>query len=221
MSMAEGGYGEPPAWGPSPPERELQPPPPKPGEPSALDAAVARAIAGDGGAFDEIYRALSGPVFSYLTSQVRRREDAEDLTGQVFLEAMRGIRTFSGDGSAFRGWLFRIAHNRAVDLARRLARRPEAALEEAELLPDALATEDRAIIAVSYARVWRAVRALPEQQRRVIVLRLGAGLTAREIADALGKRIGTVKALQHRALVTLSKVLKDLEGSTGDGPTTL
>jgi RNA polymerase sigma-70 factor, ECF subfamily len=208
MAMAEGGRGGPAAGSSETPA-------------SSLDDAVARAIAGDGRAFDEIYRALSGPVYSYLTTQVRRREDAEDLTGQVFLEAMRGVRTFSGDSSAFRGWLFRIAHNRAVDLARRLSRRPEASLEEVELLPDLVATEDRALTSVAYAQVWRAVQALPEQQRRVIVLRLGAGLTAREIAEALGKRLGTVKALQHRALVTLAKTLKDLEEATGEPPATL
>src|SRR5438876_12320879 len=106
MAMAEGGHGGPAAE-----------PGGTPTTPS-LDDAVARAISGEGRAFDEIYRVLSGPVYSYLTTQVRRREDAEDLTGQVFLEAMRGIRTFQGDASAFRGWLFRIAHNRAVDLAR-------------------------------------------------------------------------------------------------------
>jgi len=207
--MAEGGHGVPAAGSGETPAT------------TPLDEAVARAIAGDGRAFDEIYRALSGPVYSYLVTQVRRREDAEDLTGQVFLEAMRGVRSFTGDSSAFRGWLFRIAHNRAVDLARRLARRPEANLDEAEAIPDEIATEDRALTGVAYTQVWRAVQALPEQQRRVIVLRLGAGLTSREIAEALGKRLGTVKALQHRALVTLSKTLKDLEGATGDAPPTL
>lgn len=213
--MAEGGHGD--------PSIEFGSTDPGSSEPagSSLDDAVARAIKGDGRAFDEIYRALSGPVYSYLTTQVRRREDAEDLTGQVFLEAMRGVRTFKGDSSAFRGWLFRIAHNRAVDLARRLARRPESALEEAEAIPDILGTEDRALTGVAYTRIWQAVQRLPEQQRRVIVLRLGAGLSAREIAEALGKRIGTVKALQHRALVTLGRVLKDLEGATGEGSTTL
>jgi RNA polymerase sigma-70 factor (ECF subfamily) len=196
----------------------------RPVEPSpstTLDDAVARAIAGDAVAFEEIYRALSGPVYSYLSNQVRRREDAEDLTGQVFLEAMRGVRTFSGDASAFKGWLFRIAHNRAVDLARRLARRPETSLEEAESVPDLVETEERALAGVLHARVWQAVRALPEQQRRVITLRLGAGLSAREIAAALGKRVGTVKALQHRALVTLAKALQDLEMSTSEPPPTL
>src|SRR5438876_302526 len=108
MSMAEGGYGEPPVEDrPNVEEAPWSPAETASAEAggSPLDEAVARAIAGDGLAFDEIYRLLSGPVYSYLTSQVRRREDAEDLTGQVFLEAMRGVRQFSGDGSAFRGWL--------------------------------------------------------------------------------------------------------------------
>ena len=207
--MAEGGRGGPAAEpGRSPRFR-------------SLDEAVGRAIAGDGRAFDDIYRALSGPVYSYLTTQVRRREDAEDLTGQVFLEAMRGIRSFSGDGSAFRGWLFRIAHNRSVDLARRLAPRPEAGLEEAESIPEPIATEDRAIGGLAASLVWRAVDALPEQQRRVVTLRLSAGLTSREIAEVLGKRIGTVKALQHRALVALAKSLKGLDEATDEGPVSL
>lgn len=214
MSTPLGGRGEQVA-------APVTPPAAPPAAPSSLDDAVARAIAGDGKAFEEIYRALAGPVYSYLSNQVRRREDAEDLTGQVFLEAMRGVRTFTGDAAAFKGWLFRIAHNRAVDLARRLARRPEAALDEAESLPDLVETEERALAGVAQTRVWQAVRALPEQQRRVITLRLGAGLSAREIAAALGKRVGTVKALQHRALVTLSKTLQDLETSTSDDSPTL
>jgi RNA polymerase sigma-70 factor (ECF subfamily) len=209
MSMAEERRGEPAAE------------PQSPSEPTPLDEAVARAIAGDGRAFDDIYRALAGSVHSYLSVQVRRREDAEDLTGQVFLEAMRGVRTFRGDGSAFKGWLFRIAHNRAVDLSRRLARRPESNLDEAADIAEPVGTEDRAIAGVAHDRVWRAVRALPEQQRRVVTLRLGAGLSSREIAEVLGKRIGTVKALQHRALATLSRTLKDLEGATDDAPPAL
>jgi RNA polymerase sigma-70 factor (ECF subfamily) len=186
-----------------------------------LEDAVARARSGDGRAFDEIYRILAGPVFSYLITQTRRREDAEDLTGQVFLEAMRGIRGFTGDASAFRGWLFRIAHNRAVDLARRLARRREESLEEAEGVAELLGTEERAIAGVAVQRVWKAIESLPEQQRRVLVLRLGAGLTAREIAEALDKRIGTVKALQHRALNSLSRALRDLGDATDRPPPTL
>jgi RNA polymerase sigma-70 factor (ECF subfamily) len=198
-----------------------RPEPAAEGRAALLDEAVARARAGEGQAFDEIYRALAGPVYSYLLTQVRRREDAEDLTGQVFLEAMRGVRAFTGDASAFKAWLFRIAHNRAVDLARRLARRPEAPLEDALAVPDPAGTDDRAVTALARERVWRAVAALPAQQRRVVALRLAAGLSASEIARALGKRTGTVKALQHRALTALARALRDLEDATPGGPPAL
>jgi RNA polymerase sigma-70 factor (ECF subfamily) len=186
-----------------------------------LENAVARARDGDARAFDEIYRLLSGPVYSYLLTQSHRREDAEDLTGQVFLEAMRGIRGFSGDASAFKGWLFRIAHNRAVDLARRLHRRPEGPLEEAEGLPTPLETEETAIAGVARERLWKAVESLPEQQRRVLILRLGAGLNSREIAEVLDKRLGTVKALQHRAIASLARALRDLADATDPTPPAL
>ena len=187
----------------------------------ALDAAVARARSGDGRAFDDIYRLLSGPLYSYLLVQTHRREDAEDLTGQVFLEAMRGVRRFTGDGSAFKGWIFRIAHNRAVDLARRLARRPEGPLDEAEDLPTPITTEETAIAGVTRQQIWRAVEALPEQQRRVLALRLGAGLNSREIAEVLDKRVGTVKALQHRALSALARALEALADATDPPPPAL
>lgn len=176
-------------------------------EAAPLAEAVARACAGEKRAFEDIYRVLAGPVHSYLLTQVRRREDAEDLTGQVFLEAMRGIRGFSGGASDFKAWLFRIAHNRAVDLARRHARRPEDPLEAAARVPDPAATDDRALDAIERERVWRAVGALPELQRRVLVLRLGSGLNSSEIARVLGKRTGAVKALQRRALAGLARTL--------------
>lgn len=172
-----------------------------------LDAAVARARDGDRSAFADLYRAFSGPLLTYLVSRVRRREDAEDLVAQTFLEAMRDIGRFSGDVSGFRAWLFRIAQHRAIDLARRRDRRGEEALEAAAGMPDPVAADEEALGRVERSRLWAAVMALPEEQRRVLVLRLGAGLTAAEIAEVVGKRTGAVKALQHRALANLAKAL--------------
>lgn len=172
------------------------------------DDAVARAQGGEAEAWTEIYRALSGPLLTYLATQVRRREDAEDLVGQVFLEALRGIGRFSGDAAAFKAWLFRIGRDRAVDLARRRDRRPEEPLDAAAETADPTATPDEAVIGgLDRERLWRAVSALPALQRQVIVLRLGSGMTAAEIGRVIGKRTGAVKALQHRAFANLSKAL--------------
>jgi RNA polymerase sigma-70 factor (ECF subfamily) len=175
--------------------------------PHSLDEAVALARSGDQSAFETIYRELAAPLLSYLATRVRRPHDAEDLLGQVFLEAIRGIGRFSGDGGALRAWLFRIARDRAVDLARRQTRRPEGPLEEALNRPAQAGTEQEALARVETGLLLRAVAALPPKQREVLALRLASGLSSSEIASVLGKRVGAIKALQHRAIANLTKAL--------------
>ncbi|TMK54985.1 MAG: sigma-70 family RNA polymerase sigma factor [Actinobacteria bacterium] len=102
------------------------------GQMSDLEDALERARAGDANGMAELYRAYAAPLLAYLVTQVRRREDAEDLLGEVFLSAMRDVSRFDGNIGGFRAWLYRIASNRAVDLARRNARRPEEPLAVAE-----------------------------------------------------------------------------------------
>jgi len=172
-----------------------------------LQDALARAQAGDRSAMTELYRAYAGPLLAYLSTQVRRREDAEDLLGEVFMSAMRDLGRFEGNLSGFRAWLYRIASNRAVDLARRTARRPEDPLAIAIERPGDADPASEALGRVDRERLWRAVMALPGAQRQVVAMRLAGGLSAPEIAEALGKRVGAVKALQHRALLNLTKAL--------------
>lgn len=174
---------------------------------SELDEAIGRARSGDREAFAVLYRAYAGPLLSFLAKRVRRRDDAEDLLAQTFLEAMRDIARFDGDAAGFRAWLFRIAHLRAIDLARQIERRPEDDLEAAGDRPGPLGTDEQALAALERSRLWDAVQRLPEEQRRVLVLRLGSGLTSAEIGAVLGKRTGAVKALQHRALANLARDL--------------
>lgn len=170
-------------------------------------AALERVLAGDRKGFEDLYRVYAGPLLSFLATQVRRTEDAEDLVGQVFLEAMRGIGRFEGDAAAFRAWLFRIGRDRATDLGRRQSRRPEEPLEAAGDAPAAHGTEEQALAALERRRVWEAVAALPDAQREVIALRLGSGLSSGEIAEVVGKDVNAIKALQHRALGNLAKTL--------------
>lgn len=178
------------------------------GDPAAdLEGALERARYGDSEGVAELYRAHAPSLLAYLRTQVRRPEDAEDLLGQAFFEAVRDIRRFSGDVGGFRAWLYRIAHNRAIDLARRQNRSRETSLEDAEDRPALVETAEQAIAREERDRLWRAVMDLPPDQRRAVTLRLAGGLTAREIAAVLGKRPGAVKALQHRALQNLARAL--------------
>lgn len=172
-----------------------------------LEEALSRARAGDRAAMGELYQAFASPLLSFLVMQTRRQQDAEDLLGEVFIAAMRDIGSFEGDPTGFRAWLYRIATNRAIDLSRRNRRRPEETLEVVQERVDEADPEADALAGLERARVRAAVRALPEEQRRVMALRLAGGLTASEIAQVIGKGTGAVKALQHRALVNLSRSL--------------
>lgn len=180
--------------------------PERSGEPD-LDEALRLAKRNDPRGMAALYEALSGSLLAYLRVQVRIPEDAEDVLGQVFYEAIRDLDRFSGDASGFRVWLFRIAHHRAVDLGRKLTRRGEAPLTDAEDREAPDDPEREAIARLERARLWDAVRLLPEEQRKIITLRLAGGLSAGEIATIVGKRTGAVKALQHRALQNLARAL--------------
>ena len=125
-----------------------------------LEDALARAQAGDTNAMAELYHAYAGPLLAYLMTQVRRREDAEDLLGEVFVSAMRDLGRFEGTISGFRAWLYRIASNRAVDLARLNARRPEEPLAVALERPGEADPAAEALGRVDRERLWRAVKAL-------------------------------------------------------------
>lgn len=176
-----------------------------------LQEALRRALEGDSEGLAALYGALADPLLSYIRTQVRRREDAEDLLGQVFLEALRDLGRFSGDVGGFRAWLFRIAYHRSVDLARRQSRRAEEPLDSVHQRPAADDPESEVLDRLDRLRLRAAVDRLPPEQRRVISLRLAGALSAAEIGKILGKSTGAVKALQFRALANLSRAFRDHE----------
>src|SRR5258707_7192723 len=123
-----------------------------------LQAGLAGAQAGDKDAVAELYHAYAGPLLAYLITQVRRREDAKDLLGEVFVSAIRDLDGFEGTIGGFRAWLYRIASNRAVDLARLNARRPEEPLAVAVERPGDDDPAAEAVGRVDRERLWRAVK---------------------------------------------------------------
>jgi RNA polymerase sigma-70 factor (ECF subfamily) len=151
----------------------------------------------------KVYRELAPAVLGYLRSQ--RVPDPDDALGEVFLQVARDIGRFSGDGPSLRRWVFSIAHNRAMD-AHRKATRSRLSLE-AELAeprvregapppPDPL---DPVLV--------DAIGTLSPDQREVVVLRFVADLPLEAVAKITGRRVGAVKALQHRALENLRRAV--------------
>jgi RNA polymerase sigma-70 factor (ECF subfamily) len=171
-----------------------------------FDPALAQARAGKAPGFEALWRAYAGSVAGYL--RLQGASDPDAVTSEVFLGAFRGLSGFEGNEERFRAWLFTIAHRRLVDDRRFTSRRPvTSAFEETWVGPAGPSAEDDAMRQASAARVEEQCASLPSDQREVILLRVVAELTVEEVAEAIGRSPGAVKALQHRALVSLRKTI--------------
>jgi RNA polymerase sigma-70 factor, ECF subfamily len=163
-------------------------------------------------AVSRVYTAYAPALYRFFMAEVGNRHEAQDLTGSVFVSVIEALPGFRGPVEALGGWLFRIARNDLYDLRRKQGRSPSVAplddhLHEAAIAAGADDPEDLAIERLEGSRVMAALRELSEDQREVLLLRMAAGLTAPEVAAALHKTTGAVKALQHRGLASLARVL--------------
>ena len=175
---------------------------------TSLEELARLAADGDKDAFAEIYGALLDPVFRYLYWNLGRREDAEDLSEEVFLRCLVNIGTYDPGRGPFKAWAFRIAHNLLVDHQRRRGRRGHEELRE-ELEDGALPAAER-LEGEERARALREMLGeLPSPQRQVIVMKYFAEMSNAEVAQALGRSEGAVNALQHRALRRLGRLLEE------------
>jgi RNA polymerase sigma-70 factor (ECF subfamily) len=146
--------------------------------------------------FAELYEAHVDRVYAYILRRVQDRTEAEDLTADVFRQALTGLSGYEPRGIPFAAWLFRIAAHRIADRWHQLAR--EAPAEEAAE-PAGEAGEEVERRAMLFQLVGR----LPADQRRVVEARFAEQKSIREIAAELGRSEGAVKQLQFRALETL------------------
>jgi RNA polymerase sigma-70 factor, ECF subfamily len=162
-------------------------------------------------AVTRIYQAYAPALLRFFVAAVGDRHAAEDLVGTVFAAAIEGLPGFRGEVTKLGGWLFRIARHDLYDYRRHAARarteRLDDVLDEAALAEDAPDPQDLAVERLEGTRVMAALNQLSLDQREVLLLRLAAGLTAPEVAATLGKTTGAVKALQHRGLASLARVL--------------
>jgi RNA polymerase sigma-70 factor, ECF subfamily len=159
-----------------------------------------------------VYAAYAPALFRFFLAAVGDRPTAEDLTGDVFKSAIEGLPRFRGPVEALGGWLFRIAHHDLSDFRRKQTRSPEItpldeALDEAAIAVGADDPEQLAIQRIEGDRMLAALRQLSPEQREVLLLRMAAGLSAPQVAATLGKTTGAVKALQHRGVASLARVL--------------
>ena len=173
-----------------------------------IRALVARAQDGERDALEELYLIHFDRIYSYLHMTVGNRHDAEDLTTQTFLRMLESIRRFRFGKAPFSAWLFRIAHNLAMDHFRATKRwQPEAEVPEqpGEEEPSA---EIGALEHIGQQSMLEMIDRLSPEQQQVLTLKFVFNFANADVATVLGKTEGAVKSLQHRALVSLQKQLE-------------
>lgn len=178
---------------------------PYPCSDDSFASLLTAAQAGGEWAYERLYKSLAPSVNGYL--RVQGAAEPEDLTSEVFERAFSALGGFSGGEAQFRSWVFTIAHHRLTDERRRVARRPQRADAEVPELPTG-DVEEEAARRLATERVRRLCEGLAPDQRDVLLLRMLAALTVEEIADALGKTPGAVKALQRRGLAALRRQME-------------
>ncbi len=166
---------------------------------------------GEREALEELYLIHFDRIYSYLHVTVGNRHDAEDLTTQTFLKMLESIGRFRWGTAPFSAWLFRIAHNLAMDHFRASKRwQPEEEVPEPE--PDeSTSAEAGALDAIGRKSMLELIDDLSTEQQQVLTLKFVFGFSNGEAATILAKTEGAVKSLQHRALVTLKRKLEKQE----------
>ena len=180
------------------------------------DRSLVEAARHDPRGFEPLYRKYLAQVYSYAYYELGDHHEAEDATEKTFLRALAALPRFEeraraadGEGaSTFRVWLFQIARNVVANRRRERRRHPETGLEAAELVADTADVAGAAARSDEAAAAWAAVRRLPADRRRAVVLRFVDEMSTAEIAGILGRSEGAVRVLLHRALRTVARELR-------------
>ena len=173
-----------------------------------FEGVLSAAKTGAEWAIAALYRGFHPSVVRYFRTQAPA--EGEDIASEVWLDAAAALGRFEGNEVAFRRWLFTIARRRLIDFRRREGRRravqgpaeawgPSGAVDDPEARVLAASETDAAVALLA---------SLPADQAEVVLLRVIAGLGVADVAGIVGKKPGTVRVLQHRALARLADELQ-------------
>ena len=191
-------------------------------ENEAEERRLVEAAQQDRAQFVEVYEQYFNLVYAYVARRTRSRDDAEDMTAEVFRKALENLSRFKWTGAPFGAWLLRIASNLIADRAKQAARergssaRVSEGFDTSSLTVDLLSNSQPTARqaqqtdledAERRAHLFRLVESLSGDQQNVVVMRFAEEKSIREIAEKLGRSEGAVKQLQFRALENLRKKL--------------
>jgi RNA polymerase sigma-70 factor (ECF subfamily) len=169
---------------------------------------IRRAQQGDQVALTQLYETHFERIYRYIAIKIGDRTEAEDMTQQVFLHALKSLSSYREKGMPFSSWLYRIAHNQVVDFFRKRAKHATVPLDES--LPIPATDGDPKILVetkITIEEITIATKKLTPAQREVIALRFASELSITEVAGIMKKSEGAIKALQHSAIAALRRAL--------------
>ncbi len=173
---------------------------------------IERARLGDSDSFGRLYDHYGPAIYRFIAIRVTVREEAEDLTHEVFLSAWQKLPTYKERGFPFGSWLYRIARNRVIDYWR--TKKIYLSLDDpeqeiGEQLPDENSSSPASELDtnISLEEIKSAIKDLSPNQQDVLILRFVEDLSPAEIAKILNKREGTIRILQFRAIKSLKRIL--------------
>lgn len=177
------------------------------------DTLIQNAKNGDAEAFGALYDLYLPRIFRFVFLRTRQKEDAEDLTHQIFLSAWQNLYRYESRGFPFGSWLYRIATNAVIDYYR--TARAHAPLEH---IPDELLAEPSHLgeavdTAIDLHRIRAMLTKLEPDQQNVLLMKFVDDMTNKEIAAALGKTEGAVRVIQHRAIKKLKALHEEGESN--------
>ena len=172
---------------------------------------IKKAIRGDSSAFGSLYDHYHSMIYRFVAVKVGSREEAEDITHQVFLSAWQNVKKYKHRGHPFSSWLYQIARNQVIDHYR--AKKDEVSLEKFD--PEFFIIPATASLDIStkleIEKVHAAIKKMKPDYQDVIVMRFVEDISLKETAAIMKKTEGAVKLLQHRAVRELKKMLGERE----------
>ena len=170
------------------------------------ESLVRRAQQHDQMALTQLYEENFDKIYRYIVLKIGERTEAEDMTQQVFINALKSISSFKWKGAPFSAWLYRIAHNQVVDYLRKKSKYVNVPLDESLRNKDpdpATMMENK----LDIEQLAMAAKRLTKAQQEVISLRFTSDLPIAQVARIMGRSEGAVKALQHSAVSALRREL--------------
>lgn len=172
-----------------------------------LNKFLYTAQSGDSESFGDIYDHYAPAIYRFIFFRIGHREVAEDILADTFVKAWLKIK-YVNSPKALSGWLYQIAKNNIIDYYR--IKKSVIALEEVEefLLDDAASAIDIVNLTFDQKRLAEFVQALPKEQQQVIRYKFFEDLSNEQIALAMNKTEGSIRVIQHRAILKLKELVK-------------